>query len=96
MTDETMVYKQEMVQISADIVKVGNDMETLLAQLSSDLTKTTMTWTGQSKQEYAAARLRWEQAAANLHQILLQAGQTVQNSYDVASQADNAAAKLFG
>jgi WXG100 family type VII secretion target len=95
MNDGTLTYLTGMIPISQSVVKLGNDMETLLNDLRNNLIKITATWTGQSKEQYSNFQRDWDDAATHLHYVLVQAGNLVGDSHEIASNADHGAGQLF-
>jgi early secretory antigenic target protein ESAT-6 len=69
-------------QGAADIGRSASMIEQHLADLKRDLSKLTADWTGAASTEYQGHQRNWDQAAADLKQVLASIGTAVARAGD--------------
>jgi ESAT-6 family protein len=71
-----------LAQGAADIGRSANMIEQHLADLKRDLSKLTADWTGTASTEYQDHQRKWDEAAADLKQVLASIGTAVARAGD--------------
>jgi early secretory antigenic target protein ESAT-6 len=75
--DHIKVSFAGLAQGAADIGRSASMIESHLEQLKRDLQPLVNTWTGEAKENYDAHQAKWNQAAADLKQVLSAIGTAV-------------------
>lgn len=81
---------------ASDIKSSGNQIQNRLDTLSHDLQPLQSDWTGNAQQAYQQAKSKWDQAAADMNQLLLQFGDAVSQSNSDYNGAESKNTSLFG
>lgn len=94
------------MQIKYDFAQIANaseDMRASAARINGDLNELkqmlqpmVQTWEGTASTAYQAHQAKWDQAAADLNQILNQIAQVVEDGNSTMLAVNNAAANSWG
>jgi len=96
MDDGIKVNHAGLEQIAQDLKTGVKQIDDRLNRLESELKPLQSDWAGDAQQAYYVAKGKWDQAIAEMNQLLEQTSVAVQNSNSEYSAADKRGAAAFG
>ena len=94
-----MHIKYDFGQIGSTAQDIRTSAATIngqLNELKEVIRPMTATWEGEAATSYMAHQAKWDQAAADLNEILNQIASTVEDGNNTMSAVNNAAANSWG
>ena len=88
---EIHVQFESLQQGQAGIAATYSRLTSTLEDLESGLNPMIQSWTGAAQESYMQCKQKWDQAAANLAQVLNSIGQAVGSAHDNYQAAERAA-----
>lgn len=91
----TLVTFQSITDASTDARRTAGLMNDELNQLKSDLSQLKSIWEGKTAEDYKAQQAKWDQAQADLTQVLSDISQALDHAHEVYSQGEDANASQW-
>ncbi|GAA2023460.1 hypothetical protein GCM10009839_21270 [Catenulispora yoronensis] len=87
---ELLVHAETLSAASQNVVAAHNELNSKLHDLRSLLTPLTQTWSGQAAADYQARQHQWDQAQADLNEVLQQIGKVLEVAQQQYGDAERA------
>ncbi|RZS90372.1 WXG100 family type VII secretion target [Motilibacter rhizosphaerae] len=92
---EILVTFSAISQAQGDIATTSQNINSELADLKAYLAPLVATWSGQAAENYQAKQKQWDEAAAEINQILDAIGRAVGNAHDDFQAAESSNASIW-
>jgi ESAT-6 family protein len=92
---EILVTFSALQQGQADVASTSSNLNTELADLKAYLAPMVATWSGAAAQNYNAKQQQWDQAAAELNEILATIGRALGTAGEDFQSAENSNASIW-
>ena len=87
---ELLVHAETLSSASRNVAAAHNDLNSKLHDLRTLLHPLTQTWTGQAAADYQARQRQWDQAQADLNEVLQQIGKVLEVAQQQYGDAERA------
>ena len=87
---ELLVHAETLSAASHNVATAHNELNTKLHDLRTLLQPLTQTWTGQAAADYQARQRQWDQAQADLNEVLQQIGKVLEVAQQQYGDAERA------
>jgi len=87
---ELLVHAETLSAASQNVVAAHNELNSRLNDLRTLLQPLTQTWTGQAAADYQERQRQWDQAQADLNEVLQQIGKVLEVAQQQYGDAERA------
>lgn len=87
---ELLVHAETLSSASENVASAHSELNTKLHDLRTLLHPLTQTWTGQAAADYQARQRQWDQAQADLNEVLQQIGKVLEIAQQQYGDAERA------
>jgi len=91
-----LVTFQSIMEASQNTKSTAAYMNQELDQLKRDLAQLKSIWEGQAAVDYKALQAKWDNATADLNQILADISQALDQAHQLYTETENANASVWG
>jgi WXG100 family type VII secretion target len=96
MGDQSMLVTfAELANAAQTIQSTSNNLNSRLDDLKSQLTPIASSWSGTAAENYQVQQRKWDQAQADLNQVLQAISKAVESAHDAYQQTESANAQSW-
>ena len=93
---ELLVHAETLSSASQNVASAYNELNSKLHDLRTLLQPLTQTWTGQAAADYQVRQRQWDQAQADLNEVLQQIGKVLEVAQQQYGDAERANIDVWG